>query len=80
MKTKNNNERYKFDVHCKPALTNVKIPDTITSIFNGFIARTTKICSEKFLRAEIEYLTGIFCENGHDKNTLHRIITLKRNT
>ena len=25
IKTKNNNGRYEFDVHCKPALTNVQI-------------------------------------------------------
>ena len=35
-------------------------------MFMRFIARATKICYEKFLRVEIEYLTGIFCENGHD--------------
>ena len=58
------NGGYEFDVHRKPALTNVQIkphscilPDTITSIFKGFLARATKICSEKYLRAEIEYLT-----------------------
>ena len=74
IKIKNNNGRYEFDVHCKPALTNVQIkphscipPGTITSIFKQeFLARATKICSEKYLRAEIEYLTDMFCENGYD--------------
>ena len=28
----------------------------------------------KYLRAEIEYLTDIFCENGHDRKTLQKII------
>ena len=81
IKIKNNNGRYEFDVHCKPALTNVKIkphscilPDTIFSIFKGFLARATKICSEKYLRTEIQYLTDIFCENGHDRKTLQKII------
>ena len=52
IKIKNNNGRYEFDVHRKPALTNVQIkphscipPDTITSIFKGFLARASKICS-----------------------------------
>ena len=78
---KKNNGRYEFDVHSKPALTNVQIkphscmpPDTITSIFKEFLARATKICSEKYLREEIEYLTDIFCENGHDRKTLQKII------
>ena len=64
IKIKYNNGGYEFDVHREPALTNVQIkphscilPDTITSIFKGFLARATKICSEKYLRAEIEYLT-----------------------
>ena len=81
MKIKNNNGRYDFDLHCKPALMNVQIkpytcipPDTITSIFKRFLARATKICSEKYFRAEIEYLTDIFCENGHDRKTLQKII------
>ena len=53
IKIKNNNGRYEFDVHRKPALTNIQInpqssipPDTITGIFKGFLARATKICSE----------------------------------
>ena len=78
---KNNNRRYEFDVHRKPALVNVQIkphscipPDTITGIFKGFLARATKICSKKYLRAEIQYLTDIFCENGHDRKQLQKII------
>ena len=49
-------------------------PDTIISIFKRFLARATKICSEKYLREEIEYLTDIFCENEHDRKTLQKII------
>ena len=50
------------------------LPDTITSIFKGFLAGATKICSEKYLRAEIKYLTDIFCQNGHGRKTLKKII------
>ena len=49
-------------------------PDTIISIFKGFLARATKIYTEKYLRAEIQYLTDIFCENRHDRKTLQKII------
>ena len=31
------------------------------------------MCSEKYLRVEIEYLTDIFCGNGHDRRTLKTI-------
>ena len=81
IKIKKRNGRYEFDVHRNSALTNVQIkphscipPDTIASIFKGFLARATKICPEKYLRVEIQYLTDIFCENGHDSKTLQKII------
>ena len=72
---------HEFEAHRKPALMNVQIqlhscipPNTITTIFKGFLARATKICFEKYLRVEIEYLIDIFCQNGHDRKTLHKII------
>ena len=75
------NGRYKFNVHHKPSLTTVQIkphscipPDTITSTFKGFFARATKICSRKYLRKELEYLTDIIYENGNDRKTLQKII------
>ena len=81
LKIKNNNGRYEFDVHRKPALKNAQIKphscithDTVTSIFKVFLARATKICSEKYLREEIEYITDTFCENGHHRKTLQKII------
>ena len=87
IKIKNNNGRYEFDVHRKPALTNVQIkphsckpPDTITSIFKGFLATASKICSEKYLRAETEYLTGdIFAKmNMIEKYYKRQLMALKR--
>ena len=48
--------------------------DEITRIFKGFLAGAIKIYSEKCLRVEIEYLTDIFCENGHDRKTLQKIV------
>ena len=76
IKTKNNNERYEFAVYCKSALTNVQIKphscitsSTITSIFKVFLERATNICSWKYLRAKIEYLADMFCENEYDQKT-----------
>ena len=69
--------RYEFDIYRKPALTNELIkphycipPDTIASIFKGFLARATRISCQKCFRTEIEYLTDIFCENGPERKTL----------
>ena len=36
--------------------------------------RASKICSDKYLREEKDYLTDIFCENGHDRKILQKII------
>ena len=78
---KNNNGRYEFDAHRKPALMNAQIKqhfcirsDKITSIFKLFLARPTKVCSKIYLRAGIEYLTDMFCENEYDQKTLQKII------
>ena len=67
------------------ALTNVHIkphsclpPDTITSIFKGFLARATKICSEKYLRVEIEYLIYFAKMDMIEKHCKRWLIALKR--
>ena len=81
VKLKKSNGRYEFDIYRKPALTGVQIkPESYipsrltTNIFKGFLARTSKIFSEKYLRTEIEYFTDMFSKNGYDQKTLQRII------
>ena len=76
-KTKNNNARFEFDVHRKPAETNVQIKPhsckpsgIIISIFKGILAKANTIFSKNTW--EIEYLTDMFCENGHDQKTLQK--------
>ena len=66
IKITNNTGRYEFDGPRIAAWTNVQIKphscilfDTITNILKAFLARATKICSEKYLRAEIEYPADI---------------------
>ena len=54
-------------------LHSCKHSNKITSIFKGFLARATKICSKKYLRAEIEYL-AMFFKNVYDRKTLQKII------
>ena len=83
-KIKNSNGRYEFDIYFKPALTNAQIKShscipsgTITSLFRGFLARTTKICSEKYLRVGTEYLTDMFAKmdtKNINKKLLQKII------
>ena len=36
----------------------------------GIFAKATKICPEKYLRVDSEYLTDIFCKNGYDRKIL----------
>ena len=44
-------------------------------VFRGFLSGVYKICTEKYLQSEIDFLIGIFTENGHNRNTLTNIAT-----
>ena len=42
-------------------------------VSKGFLSRAYKICIEKHLQSEIDFLIDIFTENGHNRNTLTNI-------
>ena len=44
-------------------------------VFKGFISWAYKVCTEKYLQSETEFLIDIFTENGHNRNTLTNIAT-----
>ena len=44
-------------------------------VFKGFLSQGYKICTEKHLQSEIDFLIAIFTENGHNRNTLTNIAT-----
>ena len=44
-------------------------------IFKSFISRGYKICTEKYLQSEIDFLIDIFTGNGHNRTTLTNIAT-----
>ena len=44
-------------------------------VFKGFLSRAYKICTEKHLQSEIDFLIEIFKENGHNRNILTNIAT-----
>ena len=55
----------------KKPITNVQVkpesshdPRVLKGIFKGFVHRALRICSEKFLTEEIEFLINVFTENG----------------
>ena len=73
--------KYEFKIHRKNAITNVQIkphsyvnPALIRGIFKGFVSRAKKLCSEKYLDDELNFLVDMFVENGHDRNHLYSII------
>ena len=45
----------------------------IEGVFKGFLARAKRICSDKFLHDEIEFLIKVFDENGHNARKLRVI-------
>ena len=42
-------------------------------VFNGFLSRAYKICTEKYLQNKVDFLTDIFKENGYNRNMLINI-------
>ena len=44
-------------------------------VFKGFLSRAYKICTEKYLLSEIDFLIDNFTENGHNGKTLTNIAT-----
>ncbi|XP_004210295.3 uncharacterized protein LOC101240958 [Hydra vulgaris] len=71
---------YEFQIHRKEAITNVQLkpnsnsnPKIIIGVYKGFLCRTKRICSQKHLQKEIDFLIDIFVENGYDKNILNNI-------
>ena len=73
--------KYEFKIHRKNAITNVQIkphsyinPALIRDIFKGFVSRAKKLCYEKYLDDELNFLLDMFAENGHDGNHLYSII------
>ena len=78
---KNNGEgRYDFKIHRKDAITNVQTkphssinPKIVPGIFKGFSVCARRICSEKYLIEEINFLIDMFVENGHVHSDLEKI-------
>ena len=73
--------KYEFKIHRKNAIINVQIkphsyvnPVLIRGIFKGFLSRAKKLCSEKYLDDELNFLVDMFVENRHDRNHLYSII------
>ena len=48
--------------------TTVSISD-----FKGFLSRAYKICSQRYIDEEIQFLIDAFRENGYERNTLEKI-------
>ena len=44
-------------------------------VFKCFVSRTYKICTEKHLQSQIDFLIDIFTKNGHNRNPLTNIAT-----
>ena len=75
---------YKFKMQRKNAITNVQKNQNKTNSYvnralirgtlKGFVSRAKKLCSEKYLDEELNFLVDMFVENGHDRNHLYSVI------
>ena len=78
--TNNGTDPYDFKIYRKPAITNVQIksnsnmaPNVSVSVFKGFLSRAYKICSQRYIDEEIQFLIGVFTENGCERKTLEKV-------
>ena len=74
--------KYEFKIHRKAAITNVHLKPISChdekikyGIFKGFVHRAKVICSEKYIKDELEFLISIFIENGYHESILRNIIS-----
>ena len=78
--TNNGTDSYDFKIFRKPAITNVQIksnsnmaPNVSVSVFKGFLSRAYKICSERYIDEEIQFLFHVFTDNGYERKALEKI-------
>ena len=80
--TNTGNNSYDFEIFRKTSTTNILIklnsniaPHIAMGVLKGFLSRAYKICTEKHLQTEIDFLIDIFTKNGHNRNALTNIAT-----
>ena len=78
--TNNGTNSYDFNIFRKPAITKVQIksnsnmvPNVSASVLKGFSSRVYKICSERYIDEEIQFLINVFTENVYERKTLEKI-------
>ena len=48
-------------------------PNVSVLVFKGFLSKGYKICSERYIDEEIQFLIDVFTENGYERKTLEKI-------
>ena len=78
----NGQGNYEFKIHRKNAITNVQLkPNSCHDdkvkygVFKGFVYRAKAICSDQYLKEELEFLINVFVENGYEEKTLRKIVS-----
>ena len=73
--------KYVFKMHRKNATSNAQIkshsyvnPALIRGVFERFLSRVKKSCSEKYLDEELSFLVDMSVESGYDQNHLYSMI------
>ena len=64
-----------FKTFRKPAITNVQIKSNSNIALNVSVSvfRAYKICSERYIDEETQFLIDVFTENGYERKTLEKI-------
>ena len=48
-------------------------PNDSVSVFKGLLSRAYKICTERYIDEEIQFLIDMFTDNGYERKTLEKI-------
>ena len=59
----------KFKVHRKDTITSIT-----KRIFKGVLHRAHTLCSEKYIKEEIQFLVDMLVENGHERTFLENLV------
>ena len=78
--TNNGTNFYDFKIFRKLPITNVQIntnsnmaPNISVAVFKGFLSRTCKICSKRYVYEEIQFLIDVFTENDYERKNVEKI-------
>ena len=48
-------------------------PTVSVSVFKGFLSRAYKVCSERYIDEEVQFLIDVFTKSGYERKTVQKM-------